>query len=182
MVCWGRFELMEFEIRRAVVNDAEAIALVHVKGWQSTYVGIVPDAYLRALDVERRARLWKEDLAAGSMSIFVAEDAAGVFAFANGGKLREAIGDYQGELYAIYLLADRRRQGVGGRLVRKVAAALHADGLSGMAVWVLEENRSAVQFYRGLGAVPIAQKSIEIGGATLADLAFGWPTLQSLLP
>jgi hypothetical protein len=46
---------MEFEVRRAVSGDAASIARVHVESWRSTYAGIVPEAYLRSLDVDLRA-------------------------------------------------------------------------------------------------------------------------------
>ena len=47
-----------------------------------------------------------------------------------------------------------------------------------MAVWALEDNLPAVRFYQKLGAVQIARKPIDIGGASLMELAFGWPTLD----
>ena len=43
------------EIRRAVAEDADAIAAIHVAGWRETYAGILPAAHLAALSVERRA-------------------------------------------------------------------------------------------------------------------------------
>jgi hypothetical protein len=49
-----------------------------------------------------------------------------------------------------------------------------------MAVWALEAN-PAVQFYKRLGAVPLARKFINIGGKDLPDLALGWPSLDPLL-
>ena len=36
-------------LRRANINDAAAIAKVHVDTWKSTYKGIVPDDYLSSL-------------------------------------------------------------------------------------------------------------------------------------
>ena len=49
-----------------------------------------------------------------------------------------------------------------------------------MLVWVLEQN-PAVSFYEHLGAVLIARKVINIGGADLQELAFGWPSLDRLI-
>jgi hypothetical protein len=47
-----------------------------------------------------------------------------------------------------------------------------------MLVWVLSEN-PAVSFYKRLGGMQIADKSIEIGGTSLEESAFGWPSLEA---
>jgi hypothetical protein len=45
----------------------------------------------------------------------------------------------------------------------------------------LEQN-PATTFYKHLGAVEVAQKRIEIGGASLQELALGWTSLRELAP
>lgn len=171
---------MEYVIRAAVVEDAPAMARVHVESWRTTYSGIVPDAYLASLSVDARIELWREHLAAGNSPIFVAEASSGVFGFASGGPLRAALSGYHGELYAIYLLREHQRQGAGRCLVRALAESLRGAGFASMAVWVLERN-PAVSFYKALGGVQIARQPIEIGGAALDELAFGWPSLDDFL-
>jgi ribosomal protein S18 acetylase RimI-like enzyme len=171
---------MDFEVRRAAVGDAEPIARVQVESWRTTYAGIVPQEYLRALDVDIRAQSWTEQLEAGKMTAFVAETAAGIFGFVCGGALRGATDEQEAELYAIYLLREHQRHGAGRRLALSLASALRAEGFKSMAVWVLEQNHPAINFYRQLGAVQLASKPIEIGGAQLTELGFGWPNLESL--
>ncbi len=51
---------MRVAIRAARLEDAGAIAHVHVESWRTTYAGIVPDAYLAGLDEILRTRLWHE--------------------------------------------------------------------------------------------------------------------------
>jgi hypothetical protein len=51
------------------------------------------------------------------------------------------------------------------------------QGFSSMVVWVLERNLPGVSFYKRIGGIQIAQKTIDIGGAVLSELAFGWPVL-----
>jgi ribosomal protein S18 acetylase RimI-like enzyme len=113
------------------------------------------------------------------MVALVAEDEAGAFGFVCGGKLREAADDDQAELYAIYLLRERQRHGAGRRLALSLVSALRAEGFKSLAVWVLEQNLPAINFYRHLGGVQFAQKPIEIGGTHLTELAFRWPNLES---
>jgi ribosomal protein S18 acetylase RimI-like enzyme len=168
---------MEFSIRRAVIADAEEIARVHVEGWKNTYAGIVPDAYLASLDVKAHAELWKENIAAGEAIILVSESGCGIFGFAAGGKLREPIEGFDGELGAIYLLRGYQRCGAGRRLVEAVASQLRAQGMRSMAVRVLAQN-PAVEFYRKLGGQVIEESLFEIGGASLPDLVMGWPDIS----
>jgi L-amino acid N-acyltransferase YncA len=171
---------MTFSIRQAKIEDAAAIAHVHVESWKTTYAGIVSDTFLSSLDEEERMRIWQEQILADDTSIFVVEDETGIFGFATGGKNREELEGYDAELYTIYLLHERQQQGVGRALCLTLASALQAGGFKSMLVWVLERNPS-VSFYGRVGAVQIARKVINIGGADLQELAFGWPSLDRLI-
>jgi GNAT superfamily N-acetyltransferase len=167
-------------IRPGRVEDADDIAAVHVASWRTTYPGIVPDAYLATLEATVMAGRWRERLEEGTTLILVAEEASRIVGFADGGKLREAIDGYDAELYAIYLLQENQTRGTGRLLVQRLAALLRAAGFNSLVVWVLQRN-PAVGFYSRLGGSRIAQKAIEIGGAQLAEIALGWPSLGSLL-
>jgi GNAT superfamily N-acetyltransferase len=171
---------MNLAIRKAKIEDAAAIAHVQVESWKTTYVGIVSDVFLTSLNKEERMRSWQEQILADNIFILVAEDETGIFGFAAGGEIREKLDGYDAELYAIYLLHERQKQGVGRRLSISLASALKTSGFTSMGVWVLEQNPS-VSFYRRLGAVQIARKIINIGGADLQELAFGWPSLDRLI-
>jgi len=171
---------MEFRIRRAVAADAIAIARVHVESWRSTYAGIVPEEFLAALNLDDRAEMWGRMLAAEDGLMFVAEDEEGVFGFACGGKLREDLDSYDAGLYAIYLLRKNQGKGGGRGIFEALVASLQEAGYSGMALWVLKDNPAA-RFYEHLGGVRIASKQINIGGAHLEEVAYGWPKLEDVL-
>jgi ribosomal protein S18 acetylase RimI-like enzyme len=168
---------MEVKVRRAVVDDADSIALVQVESWRKTYAGILPDAYLESLNIEKHAMIWRQGMREGPMFVFVAEDSWGIFGFVSGGALRDPIEGYDAELYAIYLMPARQRRGVGLELALALREALLMASFSGMIVWVLEQNLPAVSFYKRLGGIPVAQKTIDIGGTVLSEMAFGWPVL-----
>jgi len=171
---------MNLTIRKADIEDAAAIAHVHVESWKTTYAGIVSDVFLASLNKEVRTQSWQEQILTANISILVAEDETGIFGFAAGGRIREKIDDHDAELYAIYLLRERQKQGAGRTLCLTLASALQTKGFTSMIVWVLEQNPS-VSFYERLGAVQIARKIINIGGADLQELAFGWPSLDRLI-
>lgn len=165
-------------IRVATAGDASAIAHVHVESWRTTYSGIVPEAYLAGLDEMLRTKLWQEWLAGDSL-VLVAERNGQVVGFANAGANREALVECDGELYAIYLLHDAQRHGVGTLLLRAIAEALANRGFRSMAVWVLERNPSR-NFYERMGAYLATSKVIEIGGAKLMEVAYVWRELGKL--
>ena len=170
-------------IRAALPADAHGIARVHVDSWRTTYVGIVPDKVLARLSYGNRERFWHNVLTERDSQtvVFVAEDNAGQIAgFASGGPEREGIEGYQGELYAIYLYADSQARGAGRQLTVNVAQALAARGLNSMLAWVLADN-PACGFYEALGGNQITSKDITIGDATLREIAYGWPQIQTLL-
>lgn len=156
---------------------------MHVDTWRAAYGGIVPDAYLEDLSYESSERLWRNVLAAGG--VFVAEDEGGVFGFASGGpreRFSRGLAEYEGELQTVYVLPSHEGRGAGGRLVRAVAAHLAELGVDSMLLWAFAENRSARGFYESLGGVVVAEDEIEVGGAQLAEVAYGWRDLRGLLP
>jgi L-amino acid N-acyltransferase YncA len=165
-------------IRRAEPNDAAGIAHVHVQSWRSTYRGIVPDSYLDALDEAERAGHWR-DLLENGMLVLVAERAGQVMGFATGGKSRENMADCDAELYAIYLLEEAQGTKIGRDLLHELARTLSQQGFRSMEVWVLAKN-PAKEFYARMGAEFAGSKEIEIGGATLMEMAYVWRDLGAL--
>ena len=156
-------------IRRATVGDAAAIASVHVDSWLTTYRGIVPNAYLDTIETaewterQRRSLRCPDD----RVVFLVAEVQGKVIGWAVGGPERGVDPAYDAELYAIYLLLDYQRQGIGLRLTAAVAAGLLEAGMSSLLLWVLAENRSARRFYEALGGRYVREQQITIGGVSL---------------
>lgn len=166
-------------IRRAEGRDAASISHVHVQSWRTTYVGVVPEAFLASLDEKERVPQWQAWLAR-EISVFVAEVEGAIVGFAGGGPIREPFAPYDAELYTIYLLQEQQGCGIGKRLLNALTEDLLLKKYSSMLVWVLEQN-AAVHFYENAGAQFLMSKQIEIGGAQLPELALGWPNLRSAL-
>ncbi|MDN4607857.1 GNAT family N-acetyltransferase [Sporosarcina highlanderae] len=166
-------------IREAILEDAEAIARVHVDSWRTTYNGIVSDAYLQQLSYEQRAENWRRGI--GRNALVVAEDESGkIVGFATGGKERTGNYGVDGELYAIYLLQEVQGQGIGKRLTKEIARNLKNQGFSSMLVWVLELNPSK-NFYKSLGGKPLAETMIEIGGENFNEIAYYWEDIGKIV-
>jgi L-amino acid N-acyltransferase YncA len=175
----GKVHRMIAAIRRAAISDAAEIARIHVETWRTTYPGIVPAATLATLDQAEREQSWRERLISDRFPIVLARSEDAVVGFAAGGALREPIGIFDAELYALYVQKGAHGCGAGQALCRAVASELRSLGYSGLVVWVLAAN-PAVSFYQHLGGYAVAEKTIEIGGAALREIAFGWPDIATL--
>jgi|SRR5699024_2240220 len=164
------------KVRNATKADAENIADVHVKSWQTTYRGILPQKVLDNLSKEQRTRQWTNIME--NANVYVAEDADGnIVGLSNGGPERTgAYPEYTGELYAIYILEAYQRQGIGKMLLKPVLQELKAEGMHSMLVWVLEHN-PAEHFYKNIGGVFLDKVDIQIGGGTYQELAYAWKEL-----
>ena len=164
-------------IRKAVLKDAKGIAKVHVDSWKTTYKNIVPDEYLDQLTYESRQNLWETNIPNGGVYVAENEDEE-IVGFSSGG--RERTGDYpgySGELFAIYILKEYQRNGLGKLLVTPLREELQRQNIYSMIVWVFEENNSRL-FYESLGAKKLDTIEITISGKKLNELVYGWEDIR----
>jgi GNAT superfamily N-acetyltransferase len=166
--------------RPAEVEDAAAIARVHVATWRSTYRGLLPDDFLDSLDEAGYEERWGRIVGDGSSLVYVAADGPDVVGFASGGRERAGESGYEGELYAIYVLRESQGRGHGRRLVEAVVGGLRELHLRDMIVWVLRDNSGARGFYERLGGVYVRTQPITIGSARLQEVSYGWRSLDDV--
>jgi len=168
-------------IRPARPEDAAGIARVQGDAWRAAYRGIFPDAVLEARgrepDAVERRRKWMET---PRTACLVAEVDGEVVGFAMAGPTRKGPEGYDGELYALYVLPGSQREGLGRRLVLGAAGAMTALGFRRWCLWVLRDNPPARAFYEALGGRPVAERTDEVLGIPVAEVAYGWDSLKDL--
>ena len=167
-------------VRPAEIDDAAAIARVHVATWRTAYRGLLPNDFLDSLSEERYQERWRRTIADQGSGVYVAEDGHEVVAFASGGRERAGEDGFAGELYAIYVMRESQGRGHGRALVRAVTTGLREMGLTNMIVWVLRDNPAARRFYERLGGTYIREQPITIGSALLQEVSYGWRSLDSI--
>jgi GNAT superfamily N-acetyltransferase len=169
-------------VRQATPDDALAIARVRVDSWRTTYKGMIPDAYLAAMNVDDSAALWSRVLSAASTRacVFVAGTPAEVVGFAAANRLPEPKHGLDAELTAIYIRRDRQRAGTGRRLVTAIVDAMRGQGATGLLTWVIAANRVARAFYEGLGAELLVEQAFQWDGMDLVEAGYGWRDLDAL--
>jgi ribosomal protein S18 acetylase RimI-like enzyme len=171
---------MRLVIRKATVEDSAEIARVQVDTWRTTYRGIVPQSFLDEMAYDVRAESWREQLATGSSRICVAAMDGPICGFISGGRLREPVSEFDGEIWAIYVEVGAQQRGCGRAMMRKLAGQLLQDGLTSAVVWVLERN-PACCFYVRLGGELVGRQTVTIGGSELVEVAYGWRNLRLLV-
>lgn len=131
---------MQVQVRRAVPEDATAIAAVHVRTWQVAYRGLVPDELLDGLSVAERETVWREALAGEQRpTVYVATSDEVVAGFcAVGTPTRDAGADGRvAEIGAIYVDPAVWRAGVARALMEIALADLRAADWHGVTLWGL---------------------------------------------
>jgi len=169
-------------LRRANAGDAPAIARVRIDSWRTTYRGMVPDAYLDAMQVDASTAMWDRVLTAGpnTTSVFVADHDGEIVGFASGAMLAEPKHGLDAELVAIYLRREFQRVGLGRRLVGAVVDAQSAHGATGLITWVIADNKAARGFYESLGAELLVEQPFQWDGLNLVEVGYGWRDLPAL--
>jgi GNAT superfamily N-acetyltransferase len=182
-------------VRLARPEDAEAIADAHVRGWLAAYCGLVPDAILDGLSVERRATYWRDTITAEiadenarasvaegavatspSARTWVAEESGAVRGFASTGAVRDqpdGLAAATGEVFAIYLAPESKGRGLGRALFTHVVDDLRSRGFGPIVVWVFEANAEARRFYEAAGFRPDgARQPVDLGEISLPEIRY----------
>ena len=122
-------------------------AFVAWRAWHETYPGLLSQAYLDRLTLEKceeAAFRWPDNL-------LVAKDSGCVIGFVGyGDRGEEAPGI--GEIFALYVLPEYYGKGVGRRLME--AGLDQLKNYPQVCLWVLKENRRAIRFYQKCGFRP----------------------------
>jgi 2-amino-4-hydroxy-6-hydroxymethyldihydropteridine diphosphokinase len=131
----------QIEVRRAELDDVEAMARVHTASAEAAYAGVVPPDP-GALD--RRRGMWRDLIADPTGRSWVALERGTIVGVANAGPSRD--GSAAGELRILYVLPARWGSGAGQALLERVQSDLaerHREGV----LTVLAANARARRFY-----------------------------------
>ena len=160
-------------IRPSQKDDVHSMSRVYVQTWWDTYLGVVPFGYLYTMSVPRLEQGFLNELQSKHVISYVAEDAGGVIGFVSGGYERHRDHIYSGEIYALYVLKNYQRQGVGTKLVSALAKQLNRFGIYSMLVKVLEHNPYR-RFYEKINGIYLRKHHMPFAGEVLDVAAYGW--------
>ncbi len=147
--------VMARSVRRAVVDDARAIAEIQVTGWQTAYRGLVPDGFLDAFTVQARTARWIEILRQDSETYITEDGFCSIIRPARDGSAPV-------ELAALYVAPSRWCHGVGRALLD---TALPRD--QDVTLWVFAQNDRAHSFYTAMGFTDDDRQAVDPGTGAL---------------
>jgi ribosomal protein S18 acetylase RimI-like enzyme len=166
-------------VRRATVEDAHAIAEMHVATWRAAYAHILPQEVLDGLDVGANADRKRRIVESGG-NLFVAEQDGKIVGFAICGANRDEKAPCDGELQAIYVHPEAQGTGVGRSLLRAAVDQLCQEGYESMAVYLFRDNHQAKSFYTANGAEFHSEAVFELQGVKYPDECHVWHSLRAL--
>jgi ribosomal protein S18 acetylase RimI-like enzyme len=160
-------------VRRAEIEDAEAITAVHDSAWRNAYDGVIPAKELARIVARRGARWWERAIRRGT-AILVLEVASEICGYATVGPNRARNLAQKGEVYEIYMKPEFQGIGLGTRLFLAARRELSRFGFDTVVVWALADNDGACRFYRNAGGQKVARANERFGEVSLTKVAFAW--------
>jgi GNAT superfamily N-acetyltransferase len=140
-------------VRPAVLDDAEAIAVVHHTAWVQTYSHLLPARHWESDTVERRRQAWHDQLSkhdVGYPMVAVVDEQVVGFARAGSTRVKDGVSPARtDELWALYVRSENHGTGVGVQLLDAVLPPARPAEL-----WVVEVNARARGFYEKQGFKP----------------------------
>jgi ribosomal protein S18 acetylase RimI-like enzyme len=149
-------------VRPARIQDIAQMALVHVRCWQETYRGLVPDAVLDDPGFPAgRERMWTAALTDERYRhnrSAVAIRNGDLIGIAMSGPPEDDTAAWTRQLRVLYVHASDHGTGAGRALLEAVL-----DPGEPVALWVADPNPRAQAFYRKHGFIPDGTVQIDDG-------------------
>ena len=168
-------------VRRAVVDDADAIERVRTDTWRDAYRGLMPDSVLDGLSYDATRRRAQMSALPAHAFVLVAEDNGrrsmrSTAACAQ--RTRQAAGEGEAEPY---VLPEHHGRGAGRALLEAAAKELLERGFRSMIIWVLRENAPSRRFYERMGGVHVRDEERDLEGVRITESGYGWEDISRSL-
>lgn len=161
----------EIIIRKTEESDHSEIAQLSIQVWQESYKDILEKKFLDSLSYEERLHGRYHWFSAPNKFSIVAIMENKIIGFCDFGVSRQP-DISKGEIYAIYLLAEYQRQGIGLLLITKAMQKLQEHHLTPYSVVTLEKNVQAQNFYKKSGFFSVGKIMSNIGGREYEEKIF----------
>lgn len=157
------------EIIRITNDLASAVSHIYALSWKTGYKNIIPQDYLDNLSMERWTPFLKNSLFDG----FVLKVKGEYVATSSISSARDEDMRGWGEVVSLYVLPNHFYKGYGKLLLSFVVSELKNQGYNNIYLWVLEDNKQAINFYERNGFSTNGDKKvITIAGTELMELKY----------
>lgn len=154
----GRGPLADASVRLARESDTPAVGRVQAAVWQQAYAGVLAPDVIAAFEPREFARVWRESLTRppeGIYRLLVACAGEQVVGFAAIGPTQDPDGGQAtGEVLALGVHPEARRQGHGSRLLNACIDTLRGAGAEVVHAWILLDDATSRAFLEAAGMQP----------------------------
>lgn len=140
--------MSSYEVRPAVMRDAQAIVDIHAAATQAAYAGIVPEDQLNVQPVAKRLANWRDAIEFGDPQVQLAlHDGEPVGFVAYDRSRDKGTKPTVGEIWAIHVKPAQWDEGVGLALWDAAREGLEEEGCTSVTVWIPLRNERALRFF-----------------------------------
>lgn len=140
-------------IRIATIDDVQTISLIHAKSWKEAYKNNLSQQFLSSIQNDRWVPFFTEHIQNQRFEtalLFEDENATACITY---GRSRDESLEDCAEIVSLYVLPEYWSQRQGQKLMQFSLQRLTEQGFHQAILWVLKENKRAIQFYEKIGFV-----------------------------
>ena len=168
-------------IRKAVINDANDICNIVVRGWKSAYKGLIDDVFLNNMSSEKLISGWKEKILSQNENnrYYVYEENDRIL-----GIIRFGIPDdkkdkrYNSEIQILYIEPIFKRQGIGTKLFKFAKEYFIKNEMRDLIIWCLKGNNQGINFYKKMGGEVIGERRVVVNNIELQEIGFKYRLME----
>jgi len=147
----NRYKQQNIDIRLATPSDAEGMAEVHMRSWESAYKDIIPVDFIREKNATRPEQ-FRNMITAENNSHYVITVNDRIIGILTVDFSRDDDADDSFyEVHGIYLHPDYYRKGIGTQAMEFAFDKACRLGKSIITLWVLADNTNSIRFYEKCG-------------------------------
>lgn len=172
----------EVTVRHARPSDAGEVAALHADSWRRHYRGAYSDDFLDNDVGADRRQVWSGRLAGRTTSTatILAEGGGALAGFVH--VVFDDDPEWGSLVDNLHVVHDRKRAGIGTRLMTQAARSVLDHGSGGLYLWVLEQNEDGQAFYRARGGIYSGRRPVAPPGGVTGRLTgspvglrYAWP-------
>jgi len=166
-------------IREATKEDFLSIATIRIDNWQTTYKGLLPQAFLDDLNYQKEASSWLTFCQSDDNQLWVATDSQNtILGFVATKPFQDEVSI--GEIYALHTAQSHRGKGIGKALIYFSAQQFKSNNINEMRLWVVVGNNHAIDVYKHLGAETYIERIDQINNTDVPEIGMKWTDLSLL--
>lgn len=174
-------DIMNIELRKAIIQDAERLIDINIAVWWSTYKGLIPDEIIEKLQIKNEQRIEnkKKDILE-KQNTYVAIVNGQIVGYSSYGKSRDANYPQSCEIYSCYILEEYQGFHIGRMLATKILQEFVNSGYTTMITKCLVGNPSN-KFHEAIGGNRIGITTLNLMGYNFEENTFYHPNINESL-